>query len=146
METREEMTPYFKKLEKREEVFRRINMGANLLILLSIIINWECFLILLALYLYCTSIFEAGYRSQVSEEWESGYIADGLRYLYKGLIALPIIILLITVAFEICGLYEYYTHFKSTSLYYIIIGVLYFFVAHDLLKTLIESYRYWKKQ
>lgn len=146
METKKELTPYFKALEKREEIFRRIEIGLNLLVLLSVFINRECFFILLALVWYCKSIFYAGYRSQVCDEWESGYIKDGLRYLYKGLLALPLIALAIFWIFKTDGVYECYVSLKSCALYYLFVGALCLTVVYNLQNAFAESYRYRKRQ
>lgn len=134
----------FKALEKREELFRRINIAAYLFVLLSIFISWECFFIILALICYCSSIFDAGYRSQICDEWENGSIKNGLRSLRKGLMALPVIALAILLAFKTDSVYKFYIGFKNSGLRYLFTGILYFAVACALLNTLKESYRYRK--
>lgn len=144
METRKDLAPYFKAVEKQEELFRRINIAAYLFVLLSIFISWECFFIILALICYCSSIFDAGYRSQICDEWENGSIKNGLRSLRKGLMALPVIALAILLAFKTDSVYKFYTGFKNSGLWYLFTGILYFAVACALLNTLKESYRYRK--
>lgn len=144
METRKDLTPYFKAVKKREELFRRIDIAAYLFVLLSIFICWECFFIILALICYCSSIFDAGYRSQICDEWENGSIKNGLRSLRKGLMALPVIALAVILAFKTDSVYEFYIGFKNSGLRYLFTGILYFAVACALLNTLKESYRYRK--
>lgn len=96
-----ELTPYEQKICKRHRLTGRLQLLNFVLVVVGLCVHPVGGLVFAGFSLYSWYWYYVGYKSQVVDEWEDGYVSVGLRYLFRSWLRLAIIAGLFWLFYEL---------------------------------------------